>query len=116
MPNEVDFERSPPRRAITSSREALNRETELDDKAVVGVDLPGAGGKVLFIGGYSRSGSTLLDCMLGQLPGVFSTGELGCAVAARGSSSALSGDASAKPPSAVGSRWTSIGWWPWSEP
>jgi hypothetical protein len=55
----------------------LNRETELDDKAVVGVDLPGAGGKVLFIGGYSRSGSTLLDCMLGQLPGVFSTGELG---------------------------------------
>ncbi len=33
--------------------------------------------KVLFIGGYSRSGSTLLDCMLGQLPGVFSTGELG---------------------------------------
>jgi hypothetical protein len=32
--------------------------------------------KVLFIGGYSRSGSTLLDCMLGQLPGVFSTGEL----------------------------------------
>jgi len=37
----------------------------------------GAGGKVLFIGGYSRSGSTLLDCMLGQLPDVFSTGELG---------------------------------------
>jgi len=35
-----------------------------------------AAGKVLFIGGYSRSGSTLLDCMLGQLPGVFSTGEL----------------------------------------
>lgn len=32
--------------------------------------------KVLFIGGYSRSGSTLLDCMLGQLPGIFSTGEL----------------------------------------
>jgi hypothetical protein len=36
----------------------------------------GAAGKVLYIGGYSRSGSTLLDCMLGQLPGVFSTGEL----------------------------------------
>jgi sulfotransferase family protein len=32
--------------------------------------------KVLFVGGYSRSGSTLFDCMLGQLPGVFSTGEL----------------------------------------
>jgi hypothetical protein len=31
--------------------------------------------KVLFIGGYSRSGSTLFDCMLGQLHGVFSTGE-----------------------------------------
>jgi hypothetical protein len=32
--------------------------------------------KVLYIGGYSRSGSTLLDCMLGQLPGFCSTGEL----------------------------------------
>ena len=32
--------------------------------------------KVAYIGGYSRSGSTLLDCMLGQLPGFFSTGEL----------------------------------------
>ena len=31
--------------------------------------------KVLFIAGYSRSGSTLLDCLLGQLPGFFSTGE-----------------------------------------
>jgi hypothetical protein len=33
--------------------------------------------KVVFFGGYSRSGSTLLDRMLGQLPGFFSTGELG---------------------------------------
>jgi hypothetical protein len=33
--------------------------------------------KVIFVGGYSRSGSTLLDRMLGQLPGFFSTGELG---------------------------------------
>jgi hypothetical protein len=33
--------------------------------------------KVLYIGGYSRSGSTLLDRMLGQLPGYVSTGELG---------------------------------------
>jgi Sulfotransferase family len=32
--------------------------------------------KVVFIGGYSRSGSTLLDLMLGQVPGFFSTGEL----------------------------------------
>jgi hypothetical protein len=33
--------------------------------------------KVLYIGGYSRSGSTLVDRMLGQIPGVVSTGELG---------------------------------------
>jgi hypothetical protein len=33
--------------------------------------------KVVFVGGYSRSGSTLLDRMLGQLSGFFSTGELG---------------------------------------
>jgi hypothetical protein len=32
--------------------------------------------KVLYIGGYSRSGSTLVDRMLGQIPGVVSTGEL----------------------------------------
>jgi hypothetical protein len=32
--------------------------------------------KVLFIGGYGRSGSTLLDMMLGQVPGFFSAGEL----------------------------------------
>ncbi len=32
--------------------------------------------KVLFIGGWGRSGSTLLDRMLGQLPGVVSVGEL----------------------------------------
>jgi hypothetical protein len=37
---------------------------------------PGSLIKVVYIGGYSRSGSTLLDCMLGQLPGFFSTGEL----------------------------------------
>jgi Sulfotransferase family len=32
--------------------------------------------KVVFIAGYSRSGSTLLDRMLGELPGFVSTGEL----------------------------------------
>lgn len=32
--------------------------------------------KVLFIGGYGRSGSTLLDRMLGQMEGFFSAGEL----------------------------------------
>lgn len=32
--------------------------------------------RVLFIGGWGRSGSTLLDRILGQVPGVFSAGEL----------------------------------------
>lgn len=32
--------------------------------------------KVLFVGGYGRSGSTLLDRLLGQVDGVFSVGEL----------------------------------------
>lgn len=32
--------------------------------------------KVLYIGGWGRSGSTLLDRMLGQIPGFFSAGEL----------------------------------------
>jgi hypothetical protein len=32
--------------------------------------------KVLFIGGYGRSGSTLLERMLGQIPGVVPAGEL----------------------------------------
>lgn len=32
--------------------------------------------KVLYIAGWGRSGSTLLDRMLGQVPGVFSAGEL----------------------------------------
>lgn len=32
--------------------------------------------RVLYIGGWGRSGSTLLDVMLGQVPGFFSAGEL----------------------------------------
>jgi hypothetical protein len=32
--------------------------------------------KVLFVGGYGRSGSTLLDRVLGQIPGFLSVGEL----------------------------------------
>jgi len=32
--------------------------------------------EVLYIGGWGRSGSTLLDRMLGQVPGMFSAGEL----------------------------------------
>ena len=35
-----------------------------------------SGRAVLFIAGWGRSGSTLLDRMLGQVPGVFSAGEL----------------------------------------
>jgi hypothetical protein len=37
---------------------------------------PGGAVRVLFIGGLGRSGSTLLDRMLGQLGGVWSVGEL----------------------------------------
>lgn len=33
-------------------------------------------GRVLFIGGWGRSGSTVLDRLLGQVPGVFSAGEV----------------------------------------
>jgi len=32
--------------------------------------------KVLYIAGWGRSGSTILDNVLGQLDGCFSTGEL----------------------------------------
>jgi hypothetical protein len=32
--------------------------------------------RVLYIGGWGRSGSTLLDLILGQAPGVFSAGEV----------------------------------------
>ncbi|SPJ25219.1 sulfotransferase [Palleronia abyssalis] len=32
---------------------------------------------VLYIGGYGRSGSTVIDMALGQLPGIFGAGELG---------------------------------------
>jgi UDP-N-acetylglucosamine transferase subunit ALG13 len=37
---------------------------------------PPAAPTVLFIAGWGRSGSTLLDRMLGQVPGIFSAGEL----------------------------------------
>jgi hypothetical protein len=36
----------------------------------------GAGPKVLYIAGWDRSGSTILDQILGQLPGFFSVGEV----------------------------------------
>ncbi|MBS1880194.1 MAG: sulfotransferase [Actinobacteria bacterium] len=38
--------------------------------------MSGESQKVLFIGGYGRSGSTLLDRVLGQVPGFVSVGEL----------------------------------------
>jgi Sulfotransferase family len=37
---------------------------------------PDAAVRVLYIGGWGRSGSTLLDLILGQAPGVFSAGEV----------------------------------------
>lgn len=37
---------------------------------------PDAAIRVLYIGGWGRSGSTLLDLILGQAPGVFSAGEV----------------------------------------
>ena len=40
------------------------------------VDPPADRPRILFIAGWGRSGSTLLDRMLGQVPGVFSAGEL----------------------------------------
>jgi hypothetical protein len=39
-------------------------------------DTSTTGVKVLYIGGLGRSGSTLLDRMLGQIPGFFSAGEI----------------------------------------
>src|SRR5712692_7027193 len=38
--------------------------------------IPQPGLRVLYIGGWGRSGSTLLDRMLGQVPGFFSLGEV----------------------------------------
>jgi hypothetical protein len=37
---------------------------------------PGSAVRVLYVGGWGRSGSTLLDLMLGQAPGVLSAGEI----------------------------------------
>lgn len=38
--------------------------------------MSGGAVRVLYIGGWGRSGSTVLDLMLGQAPGVFSAGEI----------------------------------------
>lgn len=45
---------------------------------LVGSMMAGAvgGPRVLYVAGWGRSGSTLLDRLLGQVPGVFSTGEV----------------------------------------
>jgi UDP-N-acetylglucosamine transferase subunit ALG13 len=45
-------------------------------RLVDNVVAPRPAARVLFIAGWGRSGSTLLDRMLGQVPGVFSAGEL----------------------------------------
>jgi UDP-N-acetylglucosamine transferase subunit ALG13 len=45
-------------------------------RLVDGLVAPRPAARVLFIAGWGRSGSTLLDRMLGQVPGVFSAGEL----------------------------------------
>src|SRR6266705_3371373 len=39
-------------------------------------EIPQPGLRVLYIGGWGRSGSTLLDRMLGQVPGFFALGEV----------------------------------------
>lgn len=45
-------------------------------RLVEGLMAPRPAARVLFIAGWGRSGSTLLDRMLGQVPDVFSAGEL----------------------------------------
>jgi UDP-N-acetylglucosamine transferase subunit ALG13 len=73
------------------SREAVRRFEELVDDLLADRNAEGepapaarAGGRmvspqavrVLYVGGAGRSGSTLLDLMLGQVPGFFAAGEL----------------------------------------
>lgn len=51
----------------------------MNDKGMLVDDLVGplrTGQRVLYIGGWGRSGSTLLDRMLGQVPGLVSVGEV----------------------------------------
>jgi len=43
---------------------------------MTGPDRGGPPERVLYVGGWGRSGSTLLDLMLGQVPGFFAAGEL----------------------------------------
>jgi UDP-N-acetylglucosamine transferase subunit ALG13 len=60
--------------ASQSSEPAVERFGELVGRMLGG---EGTGSqRVLYIGGWGRSGSTLLDRMLGQVPGVVSVGEL----------------------------------------
>ena len=70
-------------RAEDGARETRNggRETQRGGRQTqdAGGETPNAARKplkVLFIGGYGRSGSTLLDRVLGQVPGFLSVGEL----------------------------------------
>ncbi len=66
-PDSVRIE--PGARDVTATVERFGR---LVDDVVA----PRPGVRVLFVAGWGRSGSTLLDRMLGQVPGVFSAGEL----------------------------------------
>lgn len=54
-------------------------DRELPKPEVAAGPAPGSSGatvQVRYIGGFGRSGSTMLDLMLGQAPGVFSAGEV----------------------------------------
>lgn len=62
-------------RMAPASRDVASAIARFDD-AVAGLVRPSVGPRLLFIAGWGRSGSTLLDRMLGQVPGVFSAGEL----------------------------------------
>lgn len=57
---------------MSHETESLKFEPGTNTRGNKGVDKV----KVLYIGGWGRSGSTLLDRMLGEVPGLFSTGEL----------------------------------------
>jgi len=62
-------------RVPPASRDVSSAVARFDD-VVMRLVTPSIRPRVLFIAGWGRSGSTLLDRMLGQVPGVFSAGEL----------------------------------------
>ena len=62
-------------RVPAASRDVTSAVARFDD-ALGRIVTPSVRPRLLFIAGWGRSGSTLLDRMLGQVPGVFSAGEL----------------------------------------